>query len=100
MPETTEKYHHVPVAKKKKGNELRTIDIGDGIKALYDIKRKIIVTYLFDVNQYTMKESKKWVEKHKSSAAHIQSMENLILVQRLDDMYAESKREVMSLLNS
>jgi len=99
MPETTENYHRVPVARKKKGNELRTITVSKGIKALYDIKRKIIVTYLFDVNNYTMKKAKKWVEKHKSSASHLQIVENLILVQRLNDMYTESKQEVLDSLN-
>lgn len=79
MPETTENYHHIPVAKKKEGNPLRTISLGKGVKAIYDYKRKIIVTYLFDVDKYTMKQAKEWVKKHKSSAAHLQVIDNLSL---------------------
>lgn len=79
MPETTPNYHRVPVARKKKGNPLRTISLGKGIKALYDYKRKVIVTYLFDVDQYTMKEAKEWIKKHKSSAALLQSAHNQYL---------------------
>lgn len=83
MPETTENYHRVPVANKKKGNQLRTINIGKGIKALYDPKRKVIVTYLFDVDQYTMKQAKEWVKKHKDSADYGQSAHNQYLVEVL-----------------
>ncbi len=99
MPETTENYHRIPVANKKKGNELRTISIGKGIKALYDIKRKIIVTYLFSVKQYTMKEAKQWVKKHKSNAAILQVVENMSLAKDISVLYKESKNEVLDILN-
>jgi len=98
MPETTENFHHVPVASKKKGNELRTITIGKGIKALYDPKRKIIVTYLFSVKQYTMKEAKQWVKKHKGNTAILQAVENMSLVKDIASLYRESKREVLDIV--
>jgi hypothetical protein len=92
MPETTENYHRVPTKKKVKGNPIRTINVSKGIKALYDTKRKIIVTYLFDVKKYTMKEAKEWVSKHKDSAAHRQIITNLNLVEEIrgkGDNYGE-----------
>jgi hypothetical protein len=95
MPETTPNYHHIPVAKKKKGNPLRTITLGKGVKALYDYKRKVIVTYLFDVDQYTMKQAKEWVKKHKSSAALLQSAHNQYLSGEFDD-YIE---DVINIVN-
>jgi len=98
MPETTKQYHRVPAANKKKGNELRTIDIGKGIKALYDIKRKIIVTYLFDRTKYTMKQAKEWVKSHKSNAAHLQEVENRFLANRISELYRDSKKETLDAL--
>ena len=95
MPETTPNYHHIPVAKKKKGNPLRTITLGKGVKALYDYKRKVIVTYLFDVDQYTMKQAKEWVKKHKSSTALLQSAHNQYLSGEFDD-YIE---DVINIVN-
>jgi len=97
MPETTENYHRIPVARKKKGNELRTISIGKGIKALYDPKRKIIVTYLFSVKSYTMKQAKQWVKKHKNSAAV--SVEAASLVKDIQALYREAKNETLQILN-
>jgi len=67
MPEVTEKYVRVPVKKPKKNAVIRTITIGKGIKALYDVKNKIILTYLFPTKKYTTKQAKEWVKKHKSN---------------------------------
>lgn len=96
MPETKTNFHHIPVASKKKGNELRTISIGKGIKALYDPKRKVIVTYLFSVKQYSMKEAKQWIKKHKSSADI--SVEAASLVKDIQALYREAKNEVLQIL--
>lgn len=65
MPETTEKYHHIPVSRKKKGAKIVTIAVGKGgIKALYDVKNKVILTYLFPVGKFTMKQARKWIKDH------------------------------------
>lgn len=92
MVETTENYHRIPVAKKKKDAKIRTISIGKGIKALYDAKNKIIVTYLFSVKQYSMKEAKAWVKRHKEGVGSIALnkalsviAENLSLVQEIKE---------------
>lgn len=92
MVETTENYHRIPVAKKKKGAEIRTITISKGIKALYDRKNKMILTYLFDVNQFTMKQAKAWVKRHKGSASYLIMAENLSLVEDIKKNI-ESKRD-------
>ena len=74
MPETTTTQHKVPVpgARKKKGEKIRTINVGKDIKALYDANQKKIITYLFDKTKYTMKQAKEWVKQHKGSVLHQQ----------------------------
>jgi hypothetical protein len=66
-PETTEKYHHIPVNSCK---ITATLDISekDGIKALYcgGEGDKKIATYLFDVNKFTMATAKAWVKKQET----------------------------------
>jgi len=95
MPETTEKYHRVPTGKrKKKGEKIRTITISKGIKALYDVKNKVIVTYLFDVNKYTMKQAKEWVAKNKSNASIDVIVENMSVIERLNEVREKSKKKV------
>lgn len=99
MPETTDRYHRVPVATKKKDARIRTITISKGIKALYDAKNKIIVTYLFDVKKYSMKEAKQWVKKRKSNSAILQAVENISLVKDVALLYKEARNEVLDILN-
>ena len=66
MPETTENYHRIPVRRIARNADIRTITISEsrGIKALYDVKNKVIVTFLFDKKKWTMKEAKKWLRDH------------------------------------
>ncbi len=69
-PETTDKYHRVPVAAeagKHTDHRIRTITISsdDGIKALYCTDDKVNITYLFDVDEWSMADAKKWVAEHK-----------------------------------
>jgi hypothetical protein len=95
MPETTEKYHRVPTGKrKKKGEKIRTIIISKAIKALYDVKRKVIVTYLFDKTKYTMKQAKEWVKKNKESALHQQLVDIDELMERRKAQMEELNQEV------
>jgi hypothetical protein len=95
MVETTEQYHRIPVGKKKKNAKIRTITISKGIKALYDVTNKAIVTYLFSVKQYTMKEAKQWVKRHKDNAALLQAAQNLSLVEDISELYENSKKLVL-----
>ncbi|MDP2899139.1 MAG: hypothetical protein Q8Q12_21590 [bacterium] len=75
MPETTENHHRIPFEDEGKfvSDSIRTITIstGDGIKGLIG-KYKIdpggsthVMTYLFDVDKWTMAEAKEWVRNHK-----------------------------------
>lgn len=96
--ETTKNYHRIPVATKKKDARIRTISISKGIKALYDAKNKVIVTYMFDVDQYTMKEAKKWVKDHKDNAEIAMIVANLSLLEDLDDLFGRSYEEVLAIL--
>jgi len=91
MVETTENYHRIPVAKKKKNAWIRTITISKGIKALYDAKNKVVVTYLFSVKQYSMKEAKDWIKK--KSKAHLIRLENLSLIKDIKESLKEAKKE-------
>jgi len=72
MPETTQNYHRVPVSKesgKHSGHKIRTITISaeKGIKGLYCVNCKVVVTYLFDKDKWTMTEAKEWVKNHSKS---------------------------------
>jgi len=105
MPEVTDQYIRIPTGKrKKKGEKIRTITISKGIKALYDVKNKVVITYLFDVKKYTMKQAKEWVAKHKSSAAIEAIAENMHVIEKLNEVREESKKEAYkkarSLLNN
>ena len=94
MPETTENYHRVSTGKrKKKGEKIRTITISKGIKALYDVKNKVIITYLFDKTKYTMKQAKEWVAKNKSNAAFSVIAENMNIIDELNEVRERSKEE-------
>lgn len=69
-PETPADYHRIPVESpdKHKGHRIRTITISapKGIKALYCGECKVVITYLFDVEKWTMTEAQAWVkENHK-----------------------------------
>jgi hemerythrin len=68
-PETTEKYHHVPVPKeegKHSDHKMRTITVSKdkGIKGVYCINCKKITSYMFSTDKWTMDEAKEWVEEH------------------------------------
>jgi len=91
--EKTENYIRIPVATKKKDARIRTITISKGIKALYDAKNKIIVTYLFSVKQYSMKEAKAWVKSHKGSKAYLIMAENYSLAEDVIKDFKEMKKE-------
>ena len=84
-PETTEDYHRIPVSDCK---ITATIDISekDGIKALYCGKEKKIATYLFDVDNFTMKEAKAWVKEHSKEkvAKSVDEVSNLPVDDRPD----------------
>jgi len=69
MPEVTKNYIHLPVSKKKKNAKIVTITLNKDIKALYDYKNKVIVTYMFNTKKYTMKQAKDWIAKHKRSVS-------------------------------
>lgn len=96
--ETTENYHRIPVARKKKNAKIRTITVTKGIKALYDVTNKKIVTYLFDVDKYSMKEAKKWVKDHKDSAEYNLVVSNLSLKESIDEFYKETRKETLAAL--
>ncbi len=99
MPETTKNYHRVPATRKVKGNPLRTITLGKGIQALYDVKRKVIVTYIFDRKKYTMKQAKEWVNKHKQNASFLQAAHNQSMLQTINEFYETSKEAVFENLS-
>ena len=103
MPETTKKYHRVPVRNKKKGADIVTITLGKGIKALYDTKNKEIITYLLPVDKYTMKEAKKWAKQHKSNAALNDAISVMVecraLAMKSEKRYHEKKLQVMDMLS-
>lgn len=95
MPEVTDQYIRIPTGKRtRKGEKIRTITISKGIKALYDVKNKVIITYLFDRTKYTMKQAKEWVAKNKSNASIDVIVENMSVIERLNEVREKSKKKV------
>jgi len=84
MPEVTNKYIRIPVKKKLSSDKIRTISISatQGIKALYSINRKLILTYLFLRSKgWTMAKAKKWVKGHSKN----KSMKKTQLIKKTKD---------------
>jgi len=97
MPETTDTLRRIPVAKKKKNAKIRTIKITKGIQALYDVENKQIVTYLFDKEQYTMKEAKKWVKDHKEKSSIVDTLIELdYVVYKREELSGLQREEAMA----
>ena len=96
MPEKTDQYVRVPVPGKrqKKGEKIRTITISKDIKALYDATRKVIITYIFDKEKYSMKEAKKWVKDNASNEIHQQLVDIDDLMERRKIQMEELNQEV------
>ena len=67
-PETTEKYHRIPVTDCKVTATV-TLSESKGIKALYCGDSKQIATYLFDVNKWTMETAKVWISEQDKKEA-------------------------------
>jgi HK97 family phage prohead protease len=65
-PEVTDEYVRIPVSEGHEGHKIRTITVsaGEGIKALYCIDDKEIITYLFDKDKWSMDEARAWVDEH------------------------------------
>ena len=66
-PETTDNYHRIPVSEGHSGHKIRTMTISaeKGIKALYCVDCKKIITYLFSTDSWSMAEAQAWVNDHK-----------------------------------
>lgn len=96
-PETPGKYHRIPVESpdKHKGHRIRTIVISasKGIKALYCGQCKKVITYLFDVNKWSMQEAQAWVSEHKSLEAETVGDITDELNQEEKEVFLEEKHE-------
>jgi HK97 family phage prohead protease len=67
-PEVTENYVRIPVdSGDHEGHRIRTIEITEGIKALYCGECKKVITYLFDKDKYSVAEARAWIAAHKKS---------------------------------
>lgn len=69
MPEITRSYIRIPAHNREKKDNIVTITISasKGIKALYSVNRKVILTLLFDRNKkygWNMKKAKEWKQAH------------------------------------
>jgi uncharacterized protein len=80
MPEITDKYVRVPNPKfEGECAEVRTIDISAeaGIKGLFCIPKKMIMTYLFDKDKWDMEKASKWVAEHNKDAGEDMEMKRI-----------------------
>lgn len=67
-PEVTENYVRIPVdSGDHEGHRIRTIEITEGVKALYCGECKTIITYLFDKDKFSVAEAREWIDAHKKS---------------------------------
>jgi len=68
VPEVTENYVRIPVAQDTADDEIRTITLSaeKGIKALYSVSRRMILTYLFSREQWTQEEANQWIDLHRN----------------------------------
>jgi hypothetical protein len=69
MPEDNGRTIRIPVSDRVEGHEIRTIVISrdKGIKALYDVNAKKVVTYVFEKSKgWTMAKAKEWISSHKT----------------------------------
>jgi len=67
--EETKQNIRIPVKRKKKDDIIRTITISEeeGISALYAVKRKVVLTYIFKKSKgWTIEKAKRWVNNNKS----------------------------------
>jgi len=80
-PEETENYIRIPVKGeegKHKGHKIRwiTVSAKEGIKGIYCIDCKKIITFVFDKRKgWTMEKAKKWMEEHGKTIVDIEAKE-------------------------
>jgi len=98
MEKIDEKYHKVSAGgnRKKKDGNIRCIDIDNNIKALYDANNKILVSYLFNKEEYTITQAKEWAKKNKGSKIYeeVASLHSLVIDQQ--EQLEKYKKEVMA----
>jgi HK97 family phage prohead protease len=72
-PEITENYVRIPVGDHAGCKNVRTIEISakEGIKALYCVDDKAVMTYMFDKERWDMEKAHKWIEDHKKDVENI-----------------------------
>lgn len=103
MPKIIERRHKVSTGKRKrKDSDIKTVDINEelGIKALYDIKNKIVLSYLFDKSKWSMKESKLWVEEYKSKSTFEVVARVNYLNSLLGERTKQAKEEIFEMVTS
>jgi len=108
-PEETDKYIRIPVKGeegKHKGHKIRTIIVSakEGIKGIYCIDCKKIITYIFDKGKdWTMEKAKKWMKDHGKTVdnyfAKIDweldgTIENVDWEELEKDIFSEEKEDV------
>lgn len=79
-PEETDNYIRIPVSSGHDKHEIRTIDVSakDGIKGLYCVEDKEIITYLFSKDKgWDMDKAKKWVAEHKKTITQAEIKDEL-----------------------
>lgn len=68
MVEITKSFIFIPVHNRQKDDKIVTITVskGKGVKALYSVNRKIILTLLFDKKNWSFNEAQEWKKAHVS----------------------------------
>lgn len=77
--EITKNYIRIPVAFFKKNHTIRTIELTEDIKALYDVESKKIVTFLFNRNKYDLQSAKNWLQKHNIKGLNVSKLNDKLI---------------------
>ncbi len=93
-PEVTENYIRIPVedAGDTTGKKIRTITISKskGIKALYLVDEKKIITYLFEKEKWTLATARKWI-KDNSKEITIEFIKTIVDLEEITNPVIETK---------
>lgn len=98
MTEIDIHYHRVSTGKsKKKIDKLKLIQISEHIQAAYDVENKVIGSYLFNEDKYTLKDAKEWVKDHKDSAIHATLVDIDYALCKRNESWVAIKEEAMEM---
>lgn len=103
MPEETDKYIRIPVNDAEDDDTIRTITISssEGIKALYAVERKKILTVLFSKEKgWTMEKAREWIKEHKEDLKSFNFNNQNYMLQKLKGYLEKQEGEIVGIAST